>query len=192
MRKAIEKDKKLVVSILCSAFEPVRIPNSINFVVKQDKHRSRRIKVLMEYMFNNALKFGGILISDNERGVILLQYPHKKKLTFNTVFWDIRLAFCCIGIENVYKVLKRENALKKYHSKEPHIHPWIMAVENNYQGRGTGVRLIREAFEYYKSNELPIIIETTTDANLKLYKNFGFEIIKETYELDYPLYFLKR
>lgn len=67
-----------------------------------------------------------------------------------------------------------------------------MAVEKDYQGKGTGVRLIKEALAHYKDNDLPVIIETTTDANLKLYKNFGFEIIKETHELDYPLYFLKR
>ncbi|UGU15387.1 GNAT family N-acetyltransferase [Sinomicrobium kalidii] len=192
MRKAIKEDKDLVVGILCSAFKPIKIPNSINFVVKQDKHRNHRLKILMEYMFYNALKFGDILISDNEKGVILLQYHRKKMLTFNTVFWDIKLAFCCIGIENVYKVLKRENALKKYHPKEPHIHPWIMAVKSEHWGRGTGVRLIQEAFEYYKDNDLPIIIETTTNSNLKLYKKFGFKIIKETHELDYPLYFLKR
>lgn len=121
MKKATYKDKSLVIKILCSAFNPIRIPNSINFVVKQDKHRSKRMRVLMAYMFYNALKYGDILISDNEKGVILLQYPHRKKLTFGTILWDIKLAFCCIGIENVYKVLKRESTLKKYHSKEPHI-----------------------------------------------------------------------
>lgn len=67
-----------------------------------------------------------------------------------------------------------------------------MGVCKEHQGKGTGVRLIKEVFAYYKDNKLPCFIETTTESNLKLYKKFGFKIVKESYDLNYPLFFLRK
>ncbi|WP_408028837.1 GNAT family N-acetyltransferase [Tenacibaculum xiamenense] len=192
MIKATKKDKELIVDILTSAFEPITIPNSINFVVKQDAKRRERLQVLMEYLFNNSLRFGEVFLSDNRKACALIQYPHTKKITLQTVLWDFKLALKCIGLMNVVKVLKRELALKKYHTKEPHIHPMILGTYSDERGKGHGFRLIKNLQEYYKDSTLPVIIETTTKENLDLYQYFGFEIFKETSELQYPLYFLRK
>lgn len=192
MRLATNKDKDIVIDILHSAFVDIKIANSINFVVKQDKKRSNRLRYLMEYMFNLCFKFGEIFLSDNNKGCILLMFPHRKRVSLETILWDIKLAFKTVGLENVVKVLKRESQLKKHHLKEPHIHPLIMGVRKEYQGTGVGPRLIVELLKHYDNNELPVVIETTTDSNLKLYKKFGFKIFKETNDLDYPLIFLQK
>lgn len=192
MYKATLQDRSCVVNILHSAFEPIKIPNSINYVVKQDKKRRKRLRILMEYLFDTSFLFGEVFLSDNRKACILVQFPHKKKVTLKTIKWDLRLAFKCIGFSNIFKVLKRELALKKYHIKDPHIHPIIMAANHEDKGKGFGVRLIMELKKYYENNKLPIIIETTTKENLKLYNKFGFKIFKETHDLDYPLFFLKR
>ncbi len=191
MIKATKKDKELIVDILTSAFEPITIPNSINFVVKQDSKRNERLKVLMEYLCDNSLLFGEVFLSDNRKACTLIQYPHTKKITLQTVLWDFQLALKCIGLSNVVKVLKREITLKKHHSKEPHIHPMILGTYSEERGKGHGFRLIKQLQEYYKDTTLPVIIETTTKENLNLYEYFGFKIFKETSELQYPLYFLK-
>lgn len=192
MIKANYKDKGLVIDILYHAFVNITIPNSINFVVKQDKQRKKRLRFLMEYLFLKALDFGEIYISNNKKACILLLYPHKEKNTFQNILRDSKLAFTTIGILNMYKVLKREYQLKKHHIKEPHIHPLIMGVQEAYQGKGLGVRLIYEVLDKYKGNKLPCIIETTTKSNLKLYKKFGFYIFNQTTDLGYPLYFLRK
>ncbi len=192
MRIATLNDKKTVVDILYSAFVDIKIPNSINFIVKQDKKRNKRLKHLMMYLFNIALYFGEIVISDDNKACIILLFPHQKKTTFKTITWDIKLAIKTIGFKNILNVLKRERELKKNHLKTPHIHPIIMGVKKEYQGKGCGPRLINKAFNHYTNNKLPIIIETTDPSNLKLYKKFGFNIIKETKSLNYPLFFLKK
>lgn len=191
MIKATKEDKDIVVAILTSAFEPITIPNSINFVVKQDHKRKERLQVLMEHLFNNSLCFGEVFLSDNKKACALIQYPHTKKVTLQTILWDINLVFNCIGITNVFKVVKREITLKKYHSKEPHIHPMILGTFSEERGKGHGFRLIKQLQSYYNAHTLPIIIETTTKENLELYRYFGFEVFKKTTELEYPLYFLK-
>lgn len=192
MIKASIKEKELVVDILYNAFVGINFPNSINFVVKQDIHRNKRLRFLMEYLFLKAINSGEVYISNNKKACILLHYPHKEKTTFNSALQDFKLVFKTIGISNVYKVLKRERQLKKYHLKEAHVHPLIMGVKKEHQGKGTGVRLIFDVLRTHQTNKLPCILETTTKSNLKLYKKFGFYIFNETTDLGYPLYFLRK
>lgn len=192
MRKSQNTDKQVVIDILYNSFVGIKIPNSINFVVKQDQKRDKRIRYLMEYMFNIAFSFGEIFISDNENGCILIVHPHKKRTSLNTLCWDFKLVFKTIGLENVFRVLKRERQLKKQHLNEPHIHPMIIGVKKEFQGRGVGPRLIQEVMSYHKNNKLSCIIETTTRSNLKLYEKFGFRVTKETSDLNYPLFYLRK
>jgi len=191
MIKATPSDKDHIVSILHSAFEPIKEANSINFIVKQDKKRSERIKVLMEYLFENCMAFGEIRISKNKDACILFKYPHTEKLTFNEILWQIKLAFKCVGLSNVFKVLKRQAILKKHHINTPYIHPVIMGAKNEVNGLGIGVRLIKQLIDEYSQNELPVIIETTTDQNLRIYKRFGFNVFKEIKTKNFMLYFLR-
>ncbi|WP_299108694.1 GNAT family N-acetyltransferase [uncultured Tenacibaculum sp.] len=192
MIKASIKEKELVVDILYNAFVDINFPNSINFVVKQDIHRNKRLRFLMEYLFLKTINSGEIYISNNKKACILLHYPHKEKVTFKSILRDFKLAYKTIGLIRVYKVLKREHQLKKHHLKQDHIHPLIMGVQKDYQGKGAGVRLIYEVFNKHSTNKLPCILETTTKSNLKLYKKFGFYIFSETIDLGYPLYFLRK
>ena len=67
-----------------------------------------------------------------------------------------------------------------------------MRVTKEHHGKGIGVRLIKEVFNFYKDNKLPCILETTIASNLKLYEKFGFKIVKESYNLNYPLFFLRK
>jgi len=191
MTKANLSDKEHIVKILHSAFEPIHEANSINFIVKQDVKRSKRIKVLMEYLFQNCMEFGEVLLSDNRNACILMKYPHTEKLTLKEIYWQTKLALKCIGLSGVPKVLKRQATLKKHHIKEAYIHPVIMGALNEVNGLGIGVRLIKQLIDEYSHNELPVIIETTTDQNLRIYKRFGFNVFKEIQTKDFPLYFLR-
>ncbi len=80
MTKASSKDKDLIVDILVSAFSPYKEENSINLIVKQDKKRIKRMRILMGYLFEKAILFGEIFISDNKNACLLIKYPHKEKL----------------------------------------------------------------------------------------------------------------
>lgn len=187
MRIAGKKDKKQVVNILTNAFINILIPNSINFVVKNDAKRTERLKSLMEFQFDVALDLGYIFISDDSKACII--YINKWKLTFRRIILEIKLLFNVIGVENVFQVLKREKLIKSYHPKEDFIHLWLMGVIPEAQGTGVGSQLLQETLKFYDGKL--IYLETTTPENLKFYKKNGFTIFHDTFELDYPLYFLK-
>lgn len=188
---AKSSDRDHIASILHSAFEPIKDANSINFIVKQDSKRSQRLKVLMEFLVDDCLEFGEILMSDKRNACILVKYPHTQRFTFKSMLRHIRLAVKCIGLFSVYRVLKRQAVLKKYHIKEAYIHPVIMGATSDVKGLGFGVRLIKELKHNRADNKLPVIIETTTKENLRMYQRFGFVLFKEVQTESFPLYFLR-
>ena len=191
LKKASITDKKLVSEILVSAFSPLKENSSINLVVKQDGKRIERMRILMEYLFERALYFGEVFISDNNKACILLKFPNKEKITPRTLLLDIRLIFKCIGIERFFGVLKRQRIAKRNYPKEDHIRPTIMGVKKECTGNGTGARLILEVKNKYKNNQLPVIIDAAAEDNVKLYQKLGFEIIKKEKSFGFSIYFLR-
>jgi ribosomal protein S18 acetylase RimI-like enzyme len=191
LKKAQYSDKKLITDILVSAFIPKTEINSINFIVKQDKKRVERMRVLMEYLFDTAFYFGAVFISNNDESCILLKYSDKGKITLRTIRLDLRLALKCIGLERVFKVLKRQLIVKQYDPKEKHIHPLIFGVKAESKGNGNAARLMLQVKEHFKENRLPVIVNTASKQNTKLYKKTGFKIIKKDEALGFPIYYLR-
>jgi len=191
VRKASIKDKEIVSEILVSAFAPLMEENSINLVVKQDHRRVERIRILMEYLFERALSFGEVYLSENHQACLLLSFPHKERITIKTIAWNIKLAVKCIGMERIFGVLKRQRIAKGNCPKEKHIRPLIMGVKKEFKGNGTAARLMLEVKNLYEDNKLPVIIDAASEANAKLYQKFGFKIFKEEKTLGFPIYFLR-
>ncbi len=55
-----------------------------------------------------------------------------------------------------------------------------LGVEPIHQGKGYGSLLMEYMLEKIdKSNPLPVFLETSTEINVKFYKRFGFEVVKE-------------
>jgi GNAT superfamily N-acetyltransferase len=189
MKKTSFSDKHIIIEILYAAFIIETFPNSINFVVKQDKKRAKRLYRLMEYQCKMALRFGEIFLSDDQEGCVLFLDSEKKKTTLWTIFLDIKLAIQCTGLRNAVNVIKREKILKRRHPKTPFLHLWIMGINPESQGKGIGTKLLNEVLQYYGDTK-PIYLETTTENNRNFYKKLGFEVFDETFTLNYPLYFL--
>jgi len=189
--KASLEDKKLVVDILISAFEPNTDGSSINLIVGYGQKREKRMRILMGYLFERAILFGEIFISDNEKGCLLIKYPHNEKTTLKTIKLDIQLAVKCIGITNVYKVLKRQQITAQNYPKEKHIRPMIFGVKKEHKGGVTAARLMLSVKNHYKNNTLPVIIDAAAEYNVRLYQKFGFKVTKKENSLGFPIYFLR-
>ena len=188
MVKANKADKKEVVKLLHDCFIDVTIPNSINYIIKRDENRSRRLMTLMAYQFNVAMKYGTIFINEEKDACVL--YIDKIQINPINLIWNFDLVFNCIGVTNIFNILKRERILKKQHPNVPFKHLWLMGVSPSLQGKGVGSNILQETFKTFKNSI--VYLETTTDENLKFYKKNGFSIFHQTNESDYPLYFMRK
>lgn len=191
MLRAQKEDKALVVTILLEAFEPILEDNSINFVVKQDDKRSDRMRVLMEYLFDKAMRTGEIFLSDNRACCLLVTYAHKDTFSWAKVRSNLRLVFKCIGSARVPKVLKRQAVVQRNYPSGRYIRPMIFAVNDAYKGTPTAARLVLQVFKDFRNNELPVIVDTASEDHVKLYQKFGLKIYNKEMELGFPIYLLR-
>jgi len=172
--------KQLVIDILVSAFKDLEEDNSINYIVGNGEDRIPRMKVLMGYLFEMSLLFGEIHISDNKTSCLLVAFSEKEKVTLKTILLDIELAFKCIKLKNVTKVLRRQKVVKQFYPKhEPYIKPVIMGSFKESYGSGSAARMTLRVMKGYIGNKKPVIVDTVSEYNIKLYQKFGFKVINK-------------
>jgi ribosomal protein S18 acetylase RimI-like enzyme len=186
MNKAKADDKAWVVNLLSQAFQENQ---SVNYIVRQDDNRERRIAILMEYSFDMCLMFGEVWLSDDRQACALVLFPDKKKTTFNTIYLDIKLVIKSIGITGISKALRRESNIKSKQPKVRMYYLWFIGVNPSSQKKGIGSKLLDEVINQAEQEGRPVFLETSTLINLPWYERFGFKIYDKL-ELSYTLYFL--
>lgn len=188
MIAAERTDKPLVKDLLSRAFDGNQ---SVNYIVRQDAKRRRRLEALMDYSFDMCHAFGRVYLSEDRECCALVLFPQQKKATLKTVLWDLKLIWHCIGASGIGKALRREAGIKKLQPEEPMYYLWFIGTAPEYQNRGVGSRLMGALIEESESLGLPLCLETSTVKNLPWYRKFDFEVYDELL-LSYRLFFLKR
>jgi ribosomal protein S18 acetylase RimI-like enzyme len=177
-------DKKHIVNILTDSFQDNK---STNFVIQQDKKREKRFRSLIEYSIFYGEKFGEVFLSEDKASCYIILHTDKKKLTWGSLLWDLRLVLKCIGISRVSKVMKREALIKSHHPKEGFIHLWYIGVSSSAQGKGKGTKLMQTIIEKAQAQNKKIYLETSTQRNFKFYKSFGFKEVVTLDQLGYSM-----
>ena|ERR1035437_9531458 len=83
MIRAEYNDKNRVVDILTTSFDDNK---SVNYIIKHDKKRVKRIKKLMEYSFDMCYFFGDVFLTDDKKGCALILLPDKKKTNLKSIY----------------------------------------------------------------------------------------------------------
>jgi len=189
MISATKKDRSLVVSILAASFHDNQ---SVNFIVKQDTKRLKRIERLMEYSFESCLQFGNVFLSDDRKGCALVILPETRQASLKSWRLDAWLAISCIGLANLRRTMARESAIKRLHPVEArYYYLWFLGVEPSCQNQGTGTKLLRQLIDRACSLSRSIYLETSTLKNIPWYEQFGFSIYHRL-DLSYQLYFMRK
>ena len=177
-----------MVDILADAFADNQ---SVNYVVKQDRHRLVRMRRLMQYAVATGQDFGKVWSLPNGQAAAVTILPDTKRVSVASVRRDVMLAFLSTGLGNVYKTLHREARIKVQHPVEPFCHLWFLGVAKEAQGQGVGSQLLTEIIDYSNTQQRAIYLETSTLRNVPWYEKFGFEVYHEL-NLSYPLYMMRR
>jgi len=179
--------KRKIVKILLLAFERNK---SVNYICCDDALHYSRIRLLMEYAYKVCCKYGKVFLSEDENACALVLLPDKRKSSIKSLFWDIKLAFQVIGLNNISKILKREKDIKKYHPSAPFYYLWFIGVNPYQQGMGKGSSMLQMVLADAKQMGRPVYLETSTLENLPWYKRFGFTVYGEM-NFGYKLFLLK-
>ncbi|PHR47060.1 MAG: GNAT family N-acetyltransferase [Fluviicola sp.] len=179
-----QSNKNDIINILTDSFQNNK---STNFVVQQDSKRAKRFRSLIEYSIFHGEKFGEVFLSEDKTSCYIILDTEKKKLTWSSLIWDLRLVLKCIGIARVIKVMKREALIKSHHPKKDFIHLWYIGVSPAKQGEGKGTKLMQKIIDKAQSQNKKIFLETSTQRNFKFYESFGFTEVVTLDQLGYSL-----
>ncbi|MBS1512805.1 MAG: GNAT family N-acetyltransferase [Bacteroidetes bacterium] len=187
MVKAVLNDRELVTDILTHSF----IDNkSVNYIVKQDKKKVKRIKSLMKYSFDICYLYGDVFLSDDRKGCALILRPDRKKTTLRSILLDLKLVVCVAGFSNIKRAISRESAISNVHPGKNIYYLWFIGVESSQQGQGVGSHLLGEIIQKGSSENRAICLETSTLKNIPWYERYGFRIYKEL-NFGYRLFCMK-
>jgi ribosomal protein S18 acetylase RimI-like enzyme len=173
-----------MIEILTAAFQNNK---SVNFIVKQDKKREKRLRLLIEYSIFHGKSFGELRLNEDKTACAIIVDSEKKKTTIRSIIWDLRLIFGCVGITNVSKILRREKAIKSLLPKEPFLHLWYIGVDPSIQGKGLGSKLLEEIKQLAHSQNKVLQLETSTPINFPFYQKHGFSELARITDFGYEM-----
>ena len=77
-----------------------------------------------------------------------------------------------------------QNEWARHDPLEQHWHLGPVGVLPSHQGKGIGTKLLSRFCQEVDACLSPAYLETDTDKNVRFYKRFGFEVVKETEIFD--------
>lgn len=177
------KDKDRIIDILVHSFSANK---SVRTLCGDDEKRRR---LLIEYAYNYCSAFGKVYLSNDRDACALVLFPDRKRTTLKTVFWDIKLLAKVVSLPKLFRVMRREAAINKFHPIHPIYYIWFLGVAPQAQGSGKGSELMDKMLADARLMARPVYLETSTAANLPFYRRHGLEVFHEL-ALDYRIYML--
>ena len=153
-------------------------PMMEKFMKEEDKRRAQ-----FEVMTRFCLKYGNVFAStDNIEGVMAI-VPHDKG---DMTGWRILRSggfFIGLKLASLRKIMEASSKALEEAKKDldigPYIFLFIMAVSQDFQGKGFGGKFLRAIIEKSEIERNPIYLETQNEKNVSLYKHFGFHVFKK-------------
>jgi len=173
--------KSEVIDILFESF--YTNPASIE-VVKQDKRKDKRFRLLLEYSYYISRTFGKVYLSEDGNSCVLIVDSDKKRVTAKLVWWYFRLAISVIGLFRAKKILKRLKILNASRPNTSHVYVWYIGVRVIEQNKGLGSKLMERVLK--ENSDRVICLETTKEENFSFYEKLGFKRAGRIAGLDYP------
>ncbi|RZK38588.1 MAG: GNAT family N-acetyltransferase [Pedobacter sp.] len=184
-------ERDTIIDILSSAFDTNL---SVNHHVKQDHRRKERIKMFIEYAYDECADFGKIILSEDKLACALVMFPHRRQFSLKSLGRDLKLIFKVMGPAKVLNVMKRKSATAKIQqyaaNGKPICHLWFIGVRPEAHGKGHGKKLLTQIMEDCKKENYIGLLETSNPESIHFYKKQGL-IPYNQLDSDYLLHFFR-
>lgn len=160
--------KEKVIDILFESFYDYESTISI---CKQDRKLDQRFRVLLEYVYFLANRFGKVYMDESESSCVLILDRSKEKVTLKSLYWKLYLILFVFGFKKTKSFLKRQSILDNARSDDD-IHVWFVGTKISAQNKGLASSLIKQVLEDYKGSR--VTVETTRSQNILFYEKLGF------------------
>jgi hypothetical protein len=186
-----KSDRDLIIGMVSEAFRQ----NPRVMAMMKKKNPARSLRLMTEYAYQLVEKFDGIYLSEDKSTVLFYYTKKNYRRTFVDYLKYGQMFMKAIKPSQLFPTLKREKYIKSLRPDyDDYIYVWILASDQSK----TSIRGLADVRDYLfnmsENTQLPILIETTIEKILKLYKYIGFEIYHKWHdeEADISVWFLQR
>jgi hypothetical protein len=184
-------DKQIILEIMAGAF---RESDRLKAILRKGK-TDKRIKIMAAYGYDLAKKFNGVYLSkDKSTAIVFWQNSiYKKSLLDHVKYFIMFLRVVQLG--KLFETIKRENSVEK---RRLNLDDYIYVLLLGSDPSVTSIRGLADIRDHLNNTsrdlQLPILIETSVEKVLKLYRYVGFEVYDEFFDetIGLPVYFLKK
>jgi hypothetical protein len=186
-----QSDRDIIISIVTRAFEE----NPRAQAMMKRKNPTRSVRLMTEYAFDLVEKFEGIYLSEDKTTVLFYYRNSQYRRKLVDLFRYGNMFARAIRPSQLFPTLRRETYIKSLRpAYKDYIYVWVLAsVPGNRSLRGLAD--IRDhLFGLSERLQLPILIETSVEKVLKMYRYVGFEIYHKWHDqkAQIDVWFLER
>ena len=186
-----KSDREIIISIVTRAFEQ----NPRAQAMMKMKNPSRSVRIMTEYAYQLVGQFDGIYLSKDKTTVLFYYKKSQYKRKLIDLLRYLKMFVQAIRPKQFFRTMHREKYIASLRPDyKDYIYVWVLAsVPNNKSLKGLAD--IRDhLFDLSEKLQLPVLIETTVEKVLKLYRYVGFEEYHkwEDTEAGINVWFLER
>ncbi len=186
-----KSDHDIIIGIVISAFEQ----NPRAQAIMKQKNPARSVRHMTEYAYSLVERMDGIYLSEDKTTVFFYYLKSQYNRTLVDYLRYGSMFMKAIKPSQLFPTLRREKHIASLRPDyEDYIYVWVLgSIPNNKSLKGLAD--IRDhLFGLSEKLQLPILIETTVEKVLKLYRYVGFEEYHKWHDKDagIDVWFLER
>ncbi len=186
-----KSDQEIIISVVTNAFEQ----NPRAQAIMKQKNPTRSVRLMTEYAYNMVERMDGIYLSEDKTTVLFYYLKSQYNRTLVDYLRYGSMFMKAIKPSQLFPTMKRENYIASLRPPyEDYIYVWVLASDPNT----TSIRGLADIWDHLfclsDKLQLPILIETTVEKVLKLYRYVGFEEYHKWHdkEAGIDVWFLER
>ena len=186
-----KSDRNIIISIVTNAFEQ----NPRVQAMMKKKNPARSVRLMTEYAYQLVEKFDGIYLSEDKTTVLFYYRNSQYRRTFVDYLKYGKMFIQAIKPSQLFPTMKREKYIKSLRPRvNDYIYVWILGSNPDKTSIQGLVDIRNHLFGLSEKLQLPILLETTVEKVLKLYKYVGFNEYHKWYdqEAGINVWFLER
>ncbi len=189
MKQASPSDTQLIIQIFQEAF----IDNPHILYLLGSKRLKRKISIMTQHVLRVAQKRGGVYLSENKEGVLIVFEAEALKLSFLEKCSQYWMAIRCFEWSRLSEISKTEKQVQSLRICQPtDLYVWFYAVSDAALGGPTARGLMQDLFQLAKRKNAAIYAETSIKRNAIVYQRFGFDCYHHSQFTNFDLFHLRK
>lgn len=180
IRAITQPDFERTIDVMARAFDDDPV---MNFIAKQDGHRSQRIRRFIQLGLTNlTFPYGETYVAEGFEGAMFWNPPGGRP---HGLLNDLKLMPAMVriaGLSGLRQAIGALDMMEKKHPEEPHYYLLAIGVDPPFQGQGVGTQMAAPILTRCDHEGVPAYLESSKERNVPLYERWGFKVV-ETVEL---------